>query len=232
MGFASSDLEWKGATTDELTFMRAVYDRCVEIAQSKKLKFVNDLPNSSLGKIDNKKKLVEVAAARCNDLIAALRKAAQSEEMNITATIASGYRPATRQFELWRNHFNGYYNDTRKHRAKAVGGEHGSAAISWMADYVRGKTATPGYSNHQNGLAVDFFVIEKGTVHKADSHEESLKAWKSTWFWGWMNANANSFGFFQNKKIDEPWHWEYKVGKEPESQEPERIRADGPTALV
>lgn len=51
--------------------------------------------------------------------------------------------------------------------------------------------ARPGYSNHQNGKAVDIY-LEDGTYE-------------------WLRKNAHRFGFKQTVKR-EAWHWEY-VGR-------------------
>jgi hypothetical protein len=54
-------------------------------------------------------------------------------------------------------------------------------------------TARPGFSMHEQGLAIDF--AESGSV--LTSHEDRG--------WVWLNANALAFGF-ANLDV-EPWHW-------------------------
>jgi hypothetical protein len=54
-------------------------------------------------------------------------------------------------------------------------------------------TARPGYSMHEQGLAIDF--AESGSV--LQSHDDPG--------WIWLNANAGAFGF-SNLEV-EPWHW-------------------------
>lgn len=54
-------------------------------------------------------------------------------------------------------------------------------------------TARPGYSMHEQGLAIDF--AESGSV--LTSHDDPG--------WIWLNANAKAFGF-SNLDV-EPWHW-------------------------
>ena len=50
--------------------------------------------------------------------------------------------------------------------------------------------ASPGYSNHQNGLALDLSTSS------------------------WLAANAQRFGFVRTVP-SEPWHYEYRAGKDP-----------------
>jgi LAS superfamily LD-carboxypeptidase LdcB len=85
-----------------------------------------------------------------------------------------------------------------------------------LANYIAGKLASPGYSLHNNGLAIDFVTTENGKKFKIETSKkgELEKAWRETWFFNWFlhgkPKNASSFGFFQNNEINEPWHWEYK----------------------
>ncbi len=64
--------------------------------------------------------------------------------------------------------------------------------------YVSGQpgfnlAARPGYSNHQNGIALDIEVAG------SDDSPEYL----------WLAENATAFGFVRTVK-KEPWHWEYR----------------------
>lgn len=54
------------------------------------------------------------------------------------------------------------------------------------------KAAKPGYSNHQNGIALD---IPVGGINSAR--------------YSWLATNATGFGFLRTVK-GEPWHWEYR----------------------
>jgi peptidoglycan hydrolase-like protein with peptidoglycan-binding domain len=49
--------------------------------------------------------------------------------------------------------------------------------------------AYPGYSNHQNGVALDIDVVSDAA-------------------YDWIHANGNRFGF-KRTVASEPWHWEY-----------------------
>jgi hypothetical protein len=57
------------------------------------------------------------------------------------------------------------------------------------------KAAPPGYSNHQDGRALD---IQTGGTR--------------TRTYRWLEANARGFGFVRTVK-GEPWHWEYRPGR-------------------
>ena len=50
--------------------------------------------------------------------------------------------------------------------------------------------AYPGYSNHQNGIALDIDVVSDASYN-------------------WMYANGTRFGF-KDTVAGEPWHWEYR----------------------
>jgi len=65
-----------------------------------------------------------------------------------------------------------------------------------------GMAATPGKSNHGWGYAIDF----------------SSSTYSSSAEWQWLQANANSFGWYNpdwaKSSKYEPWHWEYRSGVE------------------
>lgn len=49
--------------------------------------------------------------------------------------------------------------------------------------------AAPGYSMHQQGLAVDISLIDREVLH-------------------WLEEHADEFSFYRTVS-SEPWHWEY-----------------------
>jgi D-alanyl-D-alanine carboxypeptidase len=69
--------------------------------------------------------------------------------------------------------------------------------------------AKAGYSEHQSGLAVDFF--EASTQQAWEENEELQK------YFEWLNIHAYKYGFINTYQkwveIDgyevEPWHWRY-----------------------
>lgn len=97
--------------------------------------------------------------------IAFLRMAHAAKLAGFDLSPSSGWRSYEEQAELYRQY-------------KA--GERTSVA------------ARPGFSNHQNGRAID------NPVGGADSAESK-----------WLNANAHRYGW-KRTVLSEPWHWEYR----------------------
>jgi hypothetical protein len=142
--------------------------------------------------------------ARIEDLIP---KLAADVLLTSGLSAASGYRGRAHQERLWKGYFRDkYYPATRKARANLAGGVHGEKAVAFMVRYVSGKIAAPGYSNHQAGVAIDFWQ-ERATGHDIhnDTQGEAISKWRETWFWDWLNAHADTYGFLDFDK--EPWHW-------------------------
>jgi len=67
----------------------------------------------------------------------------------------------------------------------------------------------PGFSAHQSGRAIDFYL---GTANG----RRKVAILRETPAYKWMAANARRFGFYPHPK--EPWHWEYNP---PASAQPE-----------
>jgi LAS superfamily LD-carboxypeptidase LdcB len=117
-----------------------------------------------------KLKLVKVAGRLVSEPVAqaflAMREAAKSVGVDLVLT--SGFRTMEEQQRLWEAYQNGTGN----------------------------LAAQPGYSNHQNGTAID------------------IKVWSSFQSpeYLWLAANAKRYGFVntgKNFSQPEPWHWEY-----------------------
>jgi LAS superfamily LD-carboxypeptidase LdcB len=77
-----------------------------------------------------------------------------------------------------------------------------------LAQYYAGRTAPPGYSLHGRGIAIDFGCVTRAGEW-IGSNGDFVDAWKGSFCFRWMKANASRFGFRLNKSIDEPWHWEF-----------------------
>ncbi|WP_199763156.1 M15 family metallopeptidase, partial [Bradyrhizobium guangdongense] len=131
-------------------------------------------------------------------------------------TAASGYRGSDHQRSLWLTYFKGYYNRTRAHREALADGPHSKAAIAYMLKSkayggfgLGGRIAAPGYSNHQNGIAVDFYQNRKAGHEVANNSSDAARAnWRRSWFYGWLKRNAAAYGFEQLPT--EEWHWEVR----------------------
>jgi hypothetical protein len=111
---------------------------------------------------------------------------------------------------LWDGRFEKYYGRTTTQRAGLEGGEHGPKAVEHLAQYIRQRTAAPGYSNHNTATAIDFGTRQGGITLGADTGKQSIDRWKRSWLYDWLETkkNASRFGFAPYTK--EPWHWDYR----------------------
>lgn len=78
-------------------------------------------------------------------------------------------------------------NYTRVSRPRRLSSDRSYGGSTWAKKAGRPLTASPGHSNHGNGLAVD---IHPGPIQT------------------WLKANAGRFGWV-NDVPSEPWHWSY-----------------------
>jgi len=163
------------------------------------------------------------AAAAAGRLLAAanadLAKAQQAGDADALRTVritaTSGYRASDHQRKLWLKYFPGYYKRTRAAREGLADGPHSEAAVTYMLKPtgsggfgLGGRIAAPGYSNHQNGIAIDLWQErKKGHEVPNDSGNAARKKWHDSWFHGWLKTHAENLRF---KPIPtEEWHWEY-----------------------
>jgi hypothetical protein len=135
----------------------------------------------------------------------------------VKLTATSGYRGSDTQRRLWLSYFaTKYYNRSRPARAKISDGPHSDAAVEYMlrprADGgygIPGRIAAPGYSNHQGGIAIDFWQERtKGNQIPNDSDDQSRCGWRQSWFHGWLRTHATAYGF--RPLATEEWHWEHR----------------------
>ncbi len=206
----SSGLTWTGATSAQINFMRNVYDINLRRSSSRGT-FVADVPASQLATVEGRYQLKTAAAASCRLMFQDVRRAIATQGVNVTIGLTSAYRSASHQFRLWNRYFiNQYYSATQSHRRTLNGGEHGVAAQQYLARYIRGRIATPGFSNHNQGLAIDIRNTENGVTLRNRTRTTYTNAWRRTQLWNWLTTNAARYHFYQNTRIDEPWHWEYR----------------------
>jgi len=217
-------LYWPKATEEQRGFMHRVY----EIAQTRAAKrrgFVlaaDEVDVIETGPCPGKPADVEPdcrrahwaqrdaahAAKRLLDAARAEFDADRKRHGQRNLMVYTGYRSAVFQVEIWEYHFPRRYATTRRARRRARGGEHGEAAARLLAQYYAGRTAPPGYSLHNRGLAIDFGCVtdDGGWIGSTGSFR---RAWKTSGCFRWLERNAGRFGFRLNDSIDEPWHWEY-----------------------
>jgi hypothetical protein len=75
-----------------------------------------------------------------------------------------------------------------------------------VADLL-GSKASPGFSNHSKGLAMDFSTSQGGD--DLGPHVSQREAWTKTWLHQWLVANASTYHF--NPLSTEEWHWDHDV---------------------
>jgi hypothetical protein len=211
--------KWTG-TVEQKAFLERVLQAHIDKSTKHAKSVLPDLSGDELGDVAGTNlKMKKEAAGPAGELITAANAALKSaqdagdEDAKLTKWIGatSGYRGRDKQESLWRGYFPGFYNDTRKARAKIKGGEIGDAAVTWMRDYISPKVASPGFSNHQAGIAIDLWQERaKGHDIHNNTSQEQIEKWKASWFWAWLNQNAADHEFGPYKK--EPWHWEYGSG--------------------
>lgn len=104
------------------------------------------------------------SAMRWDAALAFLRMQGAAQKAGVSLVVNSGFRTMEEQRVLHQKYLSGTGN----------------------------LAATPGYSNHQGGIAVD--IATGGT---------------STPIYTWLVTNAARYGFKRTVE-SEPWHWEYR----------------------
>ncbi|NMH88791.1 D-alanyl-D-alanine carboxypeptidase family protein [Flavivirga algicola] len=201
---------WSGATQEQLTFMQTVYD-INYTRYSRRGNPYPELTNKELGPVSGNYKLRKEAASKFKELLEAARAAIAANNVDVSIGISSAYRSPGHQFDLWMDYFPNYYNETQSHRVSLEGGQHGDKAAQYLARYVRGRISTPGFSNHNNGLAVDIKNTENSERIRNKTQAAWIEKWKASWLWSWLVENANTYNFYQETDINEPWHWVYRA---------------------
>jgi phosphatidylserine/phosphatidylglycerophosphate/cardiolipin synthase-like enzyme len=198
------------------SFMRATYE--AHVARSCRSRaFQPSVPEADLAEVAKGKSLRRDAAALAirmlDDARDALRQAKAAGDAEALATrsfgVSSGYRSALRQYRLWNDRFGGYMADTAQKRTSLPGGPVGDEAAQWLARWIGGWLAAPGFSNHNEGRALDLYCrLTTGKVLTADRAD--IPRWHSSWLHQWLTANAAHYDF--HPYLKEPWHWEHRPG--------------------
>jgi hypothetical protein len=229
--FAASRLEWPGAPADQLAFMRAVYEKHVERSRAKGEPFTADLPAGELDVIEERHQARADTAGAARELLTEARATLAADGLGdkVRIGIVSAYRPASQQFDIWqgkgRKGEGGfpYYYARMLQRGRLRPGDYGPQAVAAMATEIANFIAAPGFSNHQDGLAIDFGT---GLVGGRALGFISERAW----FHKWLVArdaqgrqNAARHGFHPYDK--EAWHWTYQGATGPKAAAPGRAQA-------
>ena len=206
-------------------FRRDVYQKMLERSAADPDKaFTLGPGEDDLEEVENGFKMHKTAAADCATLLARARHDRDERKMfakykkpkDRTAgdklviaagdiSIASAHRGLEHDFSAWKNTFDTHFERTKDTRAGLTGGEFGPAAVSLMVDELYPIKAIPGYSNHTKGLAVDFKTTQGGTSLGPNTSQKD--AWKNSWFYKWLVANAADHHFTQLPT--EEWHWDH-----------------------
>jgi hypothetical protein len=176
-----------------------------------------NVPDSELAPIEKGFRMRTEAAGKCKEMLAAAREEWQTKkkegdakaQATRTIELHSAYRNIAEDTASWNKSFGQYYARTASDRNAFPDGPHGPKAIALMVVMMRKYKAAPGYSNHSNGLAVDFRTVYKGDILIAASAQKPL--WIETWLHPWLVKNAPRFGY--QALNTEEWHWDY-VGVE------------------
>ncbi len=196
-------LRWPGSAPEQRAFMMRVYDvQRWRAAQKRPPVSVA----GGIAAIEGESTARSDAAKACRALLAAARAAKPAKG---DLQVVFGYRSPETQLELWEYHFPSRYRETARQRASLPGGEHGPEAVLAVATLYAGRTASPGYSLHNQGIAIDFACVTNKGVFVGPTGKY-LSAWKASWCFRWLERHARTFGFAQNRTMDEPWHWEFE----------------------
>ncbi|HSF51034.1 MAG TPA: M15 family metallopeptidase [Nitrososphaeraceae archaeon] len=221
-GFSPEDL--KPEKTPEMTeFKRLVYKisfsrNCCRKDKKTgnliiKTSFSLRMPDEALGPTTGniRTRLIKEAAVWCVKLLDAARKQIQREGKvgNITIDAASGYRDASDQFSKWDQRFSMYYNRAVA-KKEIVPGLYDLKNANALSYHIGRGTATPGFSDHNRGVAMDFITTQNGELYTTKKEEPNLTLWKDSWFYQWLQRNAALYRFYPRPSINEPWHWVYR----------------------
>jgi LAS superfamily LD-carboxypeptidase LdcB len=169
----------------------------------------DDVPADELEVVEGKHRMRRAAASGCRDLLVDARAATESDPEAAQVSeikIISAYRDIATDRAAWKSAFATYYADTKTRREACADGGHGAAAAKILLAQLRAYKAPPGFSNHTNGNAVDFGTTENG--HQLKARKAQKAAWRVTWLYRWLVANAAAYGFQQLPT--EEWHWDFR----------------------
>lgn len=178
-----------------------------------KRSFVEKVPSGELANVPGSSHQMRTkAAAALGKLLAAARAARDvsgegGAKNTVSIGINSAYRSARTQFTLWDSRFVQYMWGYRKDELGDLTVPPGDIDPEALASYIGGKTACPGYSNHNEGYAVDFLLKVKEGGKTVSYKAGNRSGWKTTWFWAWLCDHAGEYGF--EPYSAEPWHWNY-----------------------
>lgn len=194
----------------EYAFKLRVYDAAVARLGEK---IYGGVADEDLVAIENGKQIRSDVAGPLGAMLSAMRadlaagKRAGDKDVGKATGIAvtSAYRSPERDRNLWDSYFQNYLAKTTAAR-EATGDPFGAESVKLIVKYIGSRKAPPGGSNHSNGTAVDLSIEENG--RRLSNSYDNQTAWKNSWHYAWLQANAATHGFKNYPK--EAWHWDYK----------------------
>lgn len=173
------------------------------------------VPDGELEVVEAGLRMRKAGAQSCRDLlraaraelVAAQKSADASAKRTTDIGIASAYRDYAQDSQAWSNTFDKHYEkqDNRTRMEAMAGGRHGDAALDWFIALMSPIKAPPGFSNHSNGLAVDFSTTDGGVRLGPNTNQRA--AWRASWLHSWLVANAATYRF--HPLASEEWHWDW-----------------------
>jgi len=211
--YSAASLRWPSHPELE-RFMRATYDAHVA-GSCRRRNFLEALPGDVLADLPQGGQLRREAAPALSQMLEGARSALTAAQAAsdpaaqaiITFGVTSAYRSALQQYRLWNRRFPRYFAQTARERADQPGGATGETAARWLAHWIGRWLAAPGFSNHNDGRAVDL-MCRLTSGRRLAANRSDIQAWRSTWLHGWLTEHAGDYGFVPYEP--EPWHWEYR----------------------
>jgi len=189
------------------------------------------IPDSDLASVHGNFKLRTAAASKCRALLQQAHADLKAEKASgdthaaqvRSIGLTSAYRGPEYDEALWRSYFrNKYYRLNLPSLTRRSGFVVGKARARLLTDvaardlveFIKDVKAAPGFSNHTNGIAVDFFTEEGGRTYAAETgtKKAALKKlnedWAKTWFYKWLTKHKAVYGI--ERIPTEAWHWEFR----------------------
>jgi hypothetical protein len=196
-------------------FKQAVLDGQIRRKERQGKRHFEPVLDSELEVVESGFRMRKEAARSCRELLSAARaelaeaqKAADALARRAAAIgIASAYRDYAQDAQAWSNTFDKHYEkqENRTRMEEMAGGRHGDAALAWFIALMSPIKAPPGFSNHSNGLAVDFSTTDGGVRLGPNTNQRA--AWRASWLHQWLVANASTYRFLP--LASEEWHWDW-----------------------
>src|SRR5262249_51724564 len=222
--YSAASLRWRDHPELE-PFMRATYQAHVA-ASGRRRAFVEVLPGDALADLPHGGQLRREAVPALRRMLddapsplaappaprdpapAAARPAgAPAAQAPVDFGVTSAYRPALQQYRLWNGRFPRYFAQTARERASQPGGATGEAAARWLAHWIGRWLGAPGFSNHNDGRAVDL-MCRLTSGRRLAANRSDIPAWRATWLHRWLTEPAAPYRL--RPHLPPPWHPEYR----------------------